>query len=446
MAGPSDRPRVLIVGGGFAGLNAARALARAPVEVLLVDRKNHHLFQPLLYQVATAMLSPADIASPIRRTLRHQANATVILGEVSQVDATGRRIVLADGGEVVYDWLVVATGATHAYFGHEEWASAAPGLKTVHDAVEIRRRFLLAFEAAERATSDDERRRELTFVVVGAGPTGVEMAGAMSEVARRSIPADFRRVDTRTARVILIEAVDRVLPSFPARASEMAREALERLGVEIRLNTRVIGVSVRGVETDRGRIDAANVVWAAGVQASPLGAQLAAQLGAEVDKAGRVEVLGDLSLPGDRRVFVLGDLARAVDPESGREAPGVAPAAIQMGRYVARIIAAEASGRARWDAPQGRPRFCYRDKGMLATIGRGKAVAAIGRLRLGGFVAWILWAGVHIFFLIGYRNRIAVMLQWAWSYLTFQRGARLITGEGAVARPEEAAEESGARR
>ncbi len=420
-------PHVVIIGAGFAGLYAAKALAGAPVRLTVLDRRNHHLFQPLLYQVATAMLSPANIAEPIRRVLRHQRNASVLLGEARAIEVDARRVVLADG-EVGYDTLILATGATHSYFGHDEWARFAPGLKTVEDAVEIRRRFLLAFEAAERESDAAARRAELTFVVVGAGPTGVELAGSMTEIARRAIPRDFRAVDTATARVILVEAGDRVLSAFSPDLSERARRDLEKLGVEVRLNTKVTDIDASGAKVGDQRIPARNVIWAAGVRASELGASL----GAPLDHAGRVNVGPDLTIPGHPEVFVLGDLANITDERTGKAVPGISPAAIQMGRYAGRIVAREAEAARRGKAAPPRPPFSYRDKGILATIGRNKAVAMLPRAEFGGYFAWALWALVHVFFLIGFRNRLLVMLEWAWAYLVFDRGARLITGDSRV--------------
>lgn len=425
------RPHVVIVGGGFAGLYCARALGRAPVRVTVIDRRNFHLFQPLLYQVATASLSPADIAGPIRSILRRRRNTQVWLGEVTAVDRASRRIRLADGVSVEYDYLVLATGVTHDYFGHDEWAERAPGLKTVDDAIEMRRRFLLAFEEAEREGDPGVRRRRLTFVIVGAGPTGVELAGAMAEIARKVMPTDFRAIDTSVARILLLEGSDRVLPGYPPELSVRAREQLEALGVEVRTGAMVTDVRDDAVTVgDSERIEAATVFWAAGVSASPLGAAL----GAETDRTGRVIVAPDLSLPGDDRVFVAGDLAR-IDGPGGQPVPGVAPAAIQMGRHVARTIRRDLAGRPRRD-------FRYRDKGDLATIGRAAAVARLGRMRISGLPAWLLWVAVHIFYLIGFRNRILVMLQWAWAYLTYQRGIRLITGSPGIelARGREAGE------
>ena len=409
-------PHVVILGGGFAGLRCARALRKAPVRITLIDRRNHHLFQPLLYQVATASLSPADIAAPIRSILRNQANAQVWMAEVVDIDVD-RRVVMLEDGAVEYDYLVVATGATHSYFGHDEWAPVAPGLKTVEDAVQIRRQFLVAFEAAEREADPAARRRQLTFVIIGGGPTGAELAGAMAEIARTVIPKDFRAVDTATARIILVEGLDRVLPTFHERLSAAARRQLERLGVEVRTGELVTSVDERGVVLKSGeRIDAENVVWAAGVAASPVGAKL----GAPLDRAGRVIVQNDLSIPDHPEVFVAGDLAWI--EQHGRGVSGVAPAAMQMGTYVGRTIRSEIAGRAR------KP-FRYLDKGTLATIGRGAAIADLRGLRISGFIAWVLWVFIHIFYLIGFRNRLLVLSEWAWAYLTYQRGMRLITGE-----------------
>ena len=414
---PTDSlPHVVILGGGFAGLRCARALRRAPVRITLIDRRNHHLFQPLLYQVATASLSPADIAAPIRHVLRGQSNVSVWMGDVRDIDPARRVVELTDG-EVPYDYLLVATGAGHSYFGRDEWSEFAPGLKTVEDAIEIRRRFLVAFEAAEREADPDARRRHLTVVIIGAGPTGAELAGAMAEIARTVIPADFRAVDTATARIVLVEGVDRVLPTFPEKLSAAAQRQLERLGVEVRTGTRVIEVDEDGVTLDGGeRIEAQNVVWAAGVAASPLGAKL----GAPLDRAGRVGVEPDLSVPGHPEVFVAGDLAYF--EQDGRGVSGVAPAAMQMGTYVGRTIRDEVAGRAR------KP-FRYVNKGLLATIGRGAAVADLGGVMFSGFLAWLLWVVIHIFYLIGFRNRVLVLMEWGWAYLTYQRGMRLITGE-----------------
>jgi NADH dehydrogenase len=416
-------PRVVIVGGGFGGLNAAQTLARAAVDIVLIDRSNHHLFQPLLYQVATASLSPADIATPIRKVLKNQPNVSVVLAEAQSVD-TDRQLVLTDQGEVGYDYLILAAGATHSYFSNDEWAGFAPGLKTIDDATEIRRRFLLAFEAAELEGDLDARRAELTFVIVGAGPTGVELAGAISEVARRTMPRDFRLIDTATARIILIEAADRVLPGMDEQCSADALQALRSLRVEVMLGARVTEIDDRGVKVGSERIDAGNVLWAAGIQASPLGRSL----GVELDRVGRVVVGPDLTIPGCDNVFVIGDQAHGTDPELGTLLPGVAQVAAQGGCYAAKVIAVGVEARAAGGRPPVRRPFRYRDKGTLATIGRNKAVADLHGLKLRGFPAWFLWAMVHIMFLISFRNRVAVMTSWLWSYLFFDRSARLITG------------------
>lgn len=414
---PARRPRVVILGGGFGGLNAAIALRGAPVDVTVIDQRNHHLFQPLLYQVATAGLSPAQIATPIRRILSRQKNATVLMETVRAVDAAARTVTTCTR-TLPYDYLVLATGARHAYFGHDDWADAAPGLKTVTDATAIRARILTAFERAEASDDASQRRGLLTFVVVGGGPTGVEMAGAIAELARKAITADFRNIDAAAARIVLVEAGDRVLPSFPPDLSEAARRQLVRLGVEVRLGDAVTACDAHGVSLAGGeRIDAATIVWGAGVMASPAGRWL----GAPTDRAGRVQVTGNLSVPGHPNVFAIGDTASARGPD-GRPVPGVAPAAKQMGRYVARMIAADIAGR-------GLPPFAYRDFGNLATIGRKAAVADFGRVRLTGFPAWLVWSLAHLWFLIGFRNRLVVFMDWAWAYATFDRSARLITGE-----------------
>lgn len=429
---PSDQtrrlPHVVIIGGGFGGLYAAKMLRRAPVRITLIDRANYHLFQPLLYEVATAAISPADIAAPIRRVFARQKNVSVLLARAMNVD-TRCRIVFLDDGEIAYDYLIVATGARHSYFGKEEtWAKYAPGLKTIDDALEIRKRFLLAFEAAEREADPAARRAELTFIVVGAGPTGVELAGTMSELARKAIPRDFRMIDTTTARVILIEAMDRVLPNYPPALSQKAKAALEKLGVEVRLSSRVTDINDQGVTIglppNAEHIAAKNMIWAAGVQASSLGAKL----GVPTDRNGRVPVLPDLTIPDHPEVFVIGDLAKVNDPKSGQEVPGVAPAAIQMGKYVASIIRREATRQSAGSGLSQRRPFHYWNKGLLATIGRGKAVAWMGKLQFSGLIAWLLWVFIHIAYLIEFRNRVLVMLQWAWTYLAFQRGARIITG------------------
>jgi NADH:ubiquinone reductase (H+-translocating) len=412
---PSPRPKVVIVGAGFGGIEAAHTLAKTPVDVTIVNCQNPHRFQPLLYQVATAALSPADVAWPIRHIFRRQANTTVLMAEVRGVD-TGRRIVQADAAEIPYDYLVLATGAAHSYFGHDEWADAAPGLKRIEDATRIRRRILLAFERAELAHDEAERRRLLTFVIVGAGATGVEMAGAIAEVARQTLAMDFRRIDPRSARILLIEAGPRVIPTLPDNLSDYVRATLARMGVEIMTATRVTGCDLRGVDTDHGRIDASTIIWAAGVMASAA----ANWIGAEHDRAGRIEVTADLSVPGHPEIFAIGDTAAADGPD-GRPVPGIAPAAKQMGGYVGRLIAARATGAA---AP---PPFRYRHQGDLAAIGRRAAVVKLGRMELKGFLGWLFWGLVHIYFLVEVRGRFIVAFTWLWEYLTYQRGARLIT-------------------
>jgi NADH dehydrogenase len=409
------RPTVAIVGGGFGGLAAARGLRDAPVRVVIIDRRNHHLFQPLLYQVATAALSPGDIAMPIRRVFRRQPNVEVILGEAVRIDRTARKVILSDG-ELAYDYLVLATGATHSYFGHDEWAGSAPGLKTIEDAIDIRRRMLVAYEAAERETDPARQRDWMTFVIIGAGPTGVEMAGALAEIARRVFERDFRRIETSRTRVVLVEGAERVLPAMSPQSSQSARRQLEQLGVEVMTGGAVSEVDGAGVRAGELRIDARTVIWAAGVAASPLGRTL----GAELDRSGRVAVAPDLSVPGSPEVYVIGDLTSIKC--DGRTVPGLAPAAMQEGRHAAGNIARMVRGEA--TAP-----FRYHDKGVLATIGRAAAVAEFGGLRIGGFAAWLMWLFVHIFYLIGFRNRFIVISEWAWVYLRNERGARLITGD-----------------
>jgi NADH:ubiquinone reductase (H+-translocating) len=407
--------RVVIVGGGFGGLYAARAFRREAVEVTIVDRRNHHVFQPLLYQVASAALSPGDIASPIRWILRRQRNVEVLLAEAVGVDLQSHRLLLSDG-VLPYDYLIIAAGATHAYFGHDEWRSIAPGLKTLEDALEIRRRVLLAYERAERETVDERRRALLTFVVIGGGPTGVEMAGALAEISRQSLARDFRHFDPSSARIILLEGGPSILSAFPESLRAAALRDLQALGVEVRTNSVVTQVARGKVSIGDDAILAETVVWAAGVSASPLGATLAVPL----DRAGRVRVLPDLTIPGAPEVFVIGDLA-SLDGPDGRPLPGVAQVAIQMGQHAARNIL-----RAIEKQPL-RP-FQYRDLGNMATIGRASAIADFGSFRLKGLIAWLAWLFVHIFNLIGFRNRLVVMTQWAWAYFTYQRGVRLIAG------------------
>ncbi len=410
-----DQPRVVILGCGFGGLEAARALRRTPVRITVLDRSNHHLFQPLLYQVATAALNPSDIASPIRRILRYNRNTEVLLAEAESIDVDSKRVILTDG-EVAYDYLIVATGATHSYFGHGDWEEYAPGLKSIRDALEIRRRILSAFEYAEREPDPARQRAWLTFVIVGGGPTGVELAGTLSEVARKTLAHDFRHIDSKQARVILIEGTSHVLPAYVEPLSESARKQLEQLGVEVRTDTLATGIDAEGVTIGSERIEARTVLWAAGVAASPL----ARSLDVPLDKAGRVKVEPDLTISGHGEVYVIGDLAE-VRQEDGSPVPGVAPAALQMGRSAARNILRMIDGKSR------RP-FHYNDKGMLATIGRAAGVAHIGRFKFSGLLAWLLWLFVHIYFLIGFRNRLIVLIQWAWAYFTYDRGARLITG------------------
>jgi NADH:ubiquinone reductase (H+-translocating) len=414
-------PRVVIVGSGFGGLSAARALRGAQARVTVIDRSNHHLFQPLLYQVATAALSPADISAPIRGVLRGQRNAEVLLGEVTDVDVA-RRLARVRGlagipdRDVPYDYLLLATGAGESYFGHDEWQPFAPGLKTIEDATALRRKILLAFEAAEATIeTDPERAQEyLTFVIVGGGPTGVELAGAIAEVARKALVADFRHINPASARILLVEATPHLLGAYPQDLAARAADKLERLGVEVRTNTRVEGVDADGVVLNGVHLTARTVVWAAGVKASPAGAWL----GAETDRAGRVLVEPDLTVPGHPEIFVIGDTASVRAGE--QPLPGIAPVALQEGRYVAKAICA------RLERKQARP-FVYFDKGTLATVGRAYAIARIRGLRLSGLIAWLTWLAVHIFYLIGFRNRVLVMIQWAWAYVTYQRGARLIT-------------------
>ena len=409
-AAAAPRPRIVIVGAGFGGLECAKALKRADADVVLIDRHNHHTFQPLLYQVATAALAPNDVAWPIREILRHQTNVTTLMANVTDVDLK-RRVVRSDAGETPYDFLVLATGATHSYFGHDDWAAVAPGLKDLADARTIRRRLLWSFERAEIETDPQRQQALLTFVIVGGGPTGVELAGAVAEVARQTLRRDFRRIDPRRTRIVLIEATPRILSAYPEPLAKYAVRALERKGVEVRLDVRVTACTEEGVETSEGPIAAANIIWAAGVQASPA----AAWLDAPRDRNGRVQVGGDLSIASAPNVFVIGDTAAT--PEL---VPGIAPAAKQMGHYVARLIKARLRGE-----PAPAP-FRYQHAGDLATIGRNDAVVLFGSLSLTGFPAWAFWSVVHIFFLIGARNRIAVAFNWLWDYITFQRSVRLI--------------------
>ena len=409
-----ERPHVVIIGGGFGGLMAARSLRRAPVRVTLLDRRNHHLFQPLLYQVATAALNPSDIAYPIRAILRRQKNVQVLLAEALRIDVDDKRIVL-DNGEMSYDYLIVATGVTHSYFGNDQWAEHAPGLKSVEDALDIRRRVYLAYEAAERESDPARQREWLSFAVVGGGPTGVELAGALAEIGKHTLAQDFRAIDPTRVRVLLCEGCDRVLPSYSEELSEKARAQLQRSGVEVRTEAYVSAIDERGIEIGDERVPARTVLWAAGVQASPL----ARTLGVPLDRAGRVLVGEDLTIPGHPDVFVIGDLAAVTC--DGKPVPGVAQGALQGGRHAATCIR---NGLKR----KPYPRFSYRDKGSMATIGRAAAIVEAGRFKMSGFFAWLFWWIIHIMFLVGFRNRVLVIFHWAWSYVTFQRGARLITG------------------
>ncbi len=408
----NTRRHVVVAGSGFGGLQTTKALARVDVDVSLIDALNHHCFQPLLYQVATAALSPADVAWPIRAILRKQKNARVIMARVNGIDMQARLLRTSEI-DLPYDYLVLATGATHSYFGRDDWEPFAPGLKTITDATEIRRRFLLAFERAEVVKDDAERERLLTFVIVGGGATGVEMAGAIAEVARRTLRHDFREIDPSRSRIILIEAGPRLLPTFPQALSDYATRSVQKMGVEVELNRKVIGCDPQGVSLESGRIEAATVIWAAGVVASPA----ATWIGAESDRAGRIKVNADLSVPGHPEIFAIGDTATV---PSSRPIPGIAPAAKQMGNYVASVIAARVRG-----GPAPEP-FVYHHVGDLATIGRKSAVVKLGVFQLTGLLGWLFWSAIHIYFLIGMRNRFVVALNWLWSYLTFQRGARLI--------------------
>jgi len=412
--------RVVVVGGGFGGLKVAQGLRRAEAAVTVVDRRNHHVFQPLLYQVATAGLSPGDIASPIRWILRRQKNVEVLLEDVVRVDTARKTVEFRDGAEYAYDYLVVAAGATHAYFGHDDWRASAPGLKTLEDALDIRRRVLMAFEAAERDSVIAQREARLTFVIVGGGPTGVELAGALAEIARQTLAQDFRHIDPRAARILLIEAGPHILSAFPAPLRDAARRDLERLGVEVRTGVAVTHVAPGQVEAGGEAIDASVVLWAAGVAASPL----AATLGIPLDRAGRVMVNPDLTIPGHSDVFVIGDLANLAG-EDGRPLPGVAQVAMQMGDHAARNILRALEGQPL------RP-FHYTNLGNMATIGRASAIADLPMVQLKGYIGWLAWLFVHIFKLIGFRNRILVMIEWAWAYLSYQRAVRLITGDRAA--------------
>jgi NADH dehydrogenase len=425
------KPRVVIVGAGFGGLHAARELARSPVQITLIDRKNHHTFQPLLYQVATAGLSPGEIAAPIRWIVRGRRSIEVLLGEVQDFDLENRRVKLADA-EIPYDYLIVAAGASHAYFGHDEWEPLAPGLKTIEDALEIRRRVLLAFELAERQAAAGGPALPLNFVIVGGGPTGVELAGTLAEISRNVLANEFQSIDPKNTRIILLEGGPRSLPAYAEDLSESAEEQLRHLGVEVHTSAMVTKVEAAAVWMGDKRLAAAVILWAAGVAASPLGKKL----GTPVDRAGRVLVNPDLSVPGHPEIFVIGDLS-ALKDEHGKMLPGVAPVAIQEGSAVARNIERDLHGKPREN-------FHYFDKGNLATIGRAAAVAQFGKIHISGFLAWLSWLFVHIFFLIGFRNRIIVLIQWAWSYFTYERGARLITGDQRLPSWEELQHETSA--
>ncbi len=409
-------PRVVIIGGGFGGLEAAKAMRKMPVRVTLLDRQNHHVFQPLLYQVATAALSPADIAEPLRRIVRRQENCEVILGEAVRIDVAGKTVVTKDGA-LPFDWLVIAAGARHSYFGHAEWEKFAPGLKSLDDALEIRRRMLLAFEIAEKTSNDAEREAAMTFVVIGAGPTGVEMAGAISEIARVTLVKDFRHIDSSQARVILVDAATRVLPVYAPDLSESARRQLFDLGVDVRLKSQVENLTEAGVTLKDGEtIPTKTVIWAAGNAASPLGQSL----GVPLDKQGRVIVNTDLTVPGHANIFVIGDMAHFA-PGGGAPLPGLSPVAMQQGRHVARNIRIQMAGG--WMEA-----FDYWDKGTMATIGRHRAVCDAGFMRFGGFIAWCAWLFIHLIFLVSFRHKVTVLASWAYAYFTYGRGARLITG------------------
>jgi NADH dehydrogenase len=413
----NSAPRLLIIGAGFAGLKAAAEAAKHNLAITVVDRRNHHTFQPLLYQVATAGLSPGEIAGPIRGVLRKYSNIEVLLGEVDSFDLARKKVGLRDGSELSYDYLIVASGATHSYFGHDEWEELAPGLKTVEDATEIRRRVLLAFELAERQAHISGHSEPVHFVVVGGGPTGVELAGTLAEVARKALAQNFRHIDPTATRILLLEGGPRILPAYPPDLSQSAQRQLEKLGVQVRTSAQVTAVEPGQVRVGEEILPASVTLWAAGVRASSLGRKL----GVELDRAGRVIVSPDLSVPGHPEVFVVGDLASLKDPKTGSLLPGLAPVAMQEGRHAAKNIGLDLKSKPR-------EAFHYVDKGTMATIGRAAAIAQIGKLHVSGFIAWMMWLFVHIMYLVGFRNRVLVMLEWGWSYLTYQRSARLITG------------------
>ena len=417
MAPQGERPHVIIIGGGFGGLEAAKALRNAPVRVTLIDRANHHLFQPLLYQVAMASLSPAEIAIPIRSVLRKVDNCHVIMGTVDRIDLEGRQVHLRDGADLAYDYLLVAAGARTHYFGNDGWARIARGLKSIEDAIEIRRQVLLAFELAEREQSAEDRRRQLTFIVIGAGPTGVEVSGAIAELGRRVLAEDYRHVHPEDTRVLLLEGGSRVLPTIDPSLSAAAARQLEELGVEVRTDTFVRNIDAQGVHVDGEVIASDNIIWAAGVAANPL----AKTLGVDLDRVGRIVVNRDCTVPGHLEVYAVGDIAHFEDEDNG-VLPGISPVAMQQARYVARHLKARLAG-------QTSKPFKYFDKGMMATIGRSRAVAQTGRLKLSGLTAWLAWLFVHLFYLVGFKNRVFVLLQWIWSYVVYRRGARLITGQ-----------------
>jgi NADH dehydrogenase len=423
----SEPHHVVIIGGGFGGLSAAIGLKRAPVRVTLIDRCNYHLFQPLLYQVATGALSPANIASPLRNILKGQRNTRVVLAEATAIDAKNHRVILSDG-EIDYDTLIVATGSSHQYFGHDEWGKFAPGLKTVEDATSMRRRILLAFEAAEREQDPEKLRAWLTFVIVGAGPTGAELAGALAEIAKDTLRHDFRTIDPSKARILLVEGTDRVLPSYPSSLSAAAQRMLEHLGVVVRTGAMVTEIQAHSVTIRAGdrseEIPTRTILWAAGVLASPLGRMLAESTGAPLDKAGRLIVEPDLSIPGHPEILVIGDLAN-FSHQTGQPLPGVAQPAIQQGKYVARLVQHRLKG------TPAKP-FHYFDKGNLATIGRGAAIADLNWLRISGLPAWLLWIFIHLLYIVEFQNRLLILLQWGWLYLSWDRSARLITGENPI--------------